>query len=115
MVDNCIFCKIVSGEIPAEKVLETQNFMAFKDIKPQTVGHTLVIPKQHFQTVLDLPNDLGKEFIEMTKNSAVKLLGENKASAFNLVSNNGSFAGQVVPHFHMHILPRNKPGSVEVI
>ena len=115
IVENCLFCKIGRGEIPAEKVLESENFMVFKDIKPQTVGHSLVIPKQHFETVLSLPTNLASEFLDVTKNAATKLLAENKASAFNLVSNNGTFAGQLVPHFHMHILPRIKPGSMKVI
>jgi histidine triad (HIT) family protein len=113
-MENCLFCKIGSGEIPAEKVLESQNFVVFKDIKPQVVGHSLVIPKQHFQTVLDLPNPLASEFLDITKNASMKLLAENKASAFNLIVNSGTFAGQVVPHFHMHILPRIKQGGVEI-
>ncbi len=111
MEDNfkdCIFCKIAKGEIPSEKILETDNFFAIKDIHPKTKGHSLVISKKHYQTLLDVPSSLFGEFLEAGKKLALQLLKEEKAEGFNLVINNYKVAGQLVPHIHLHILPRKK-------
>jgi len=105
---NCIFCKVVRGEIPAERILETDNFFAIKDIKPKTKGHSLIISKKHYQTLLDMPSSILGEFLEAGKELALKLLKEEKAEGFNLVINNYEVAGQLVPHVHLHILPRKK-------
>tara|TARA_Y100000310_G_scaffold338341_1_gene427705 strand:+ start:221 stop:577 length:357 start_codon:yes stop_codon:yes gene_type:complete len=105
---DCIFCKIIKGEIPSEKILDEDNFFAIKDINPKTEGHSLVISKKHYKTLLDLPNTLLGEFLETAKKLALKLMDEQKASGFNLVMNNYEIAGQIVPHVHMHILPRTK-------
>lgn len=105
---DCIFCKIYRGEIPTEKILETDNFFAIKDINPKTKGHSLIISKKHYQTLLDMPSSLLGELLETGKNLALRLLKEEKAEGFNLVINNYGAAGQLVPHVHMHILPRKK-------
>lgn len=106
--ESCIFCKIANGEIKAEKILETDNFFAIKDINPKTKGHSLVISKKHYQTILDVPSSLLGEFLETGKELALKLLKEEKAEGFNFVINNYEVAGQLVPHVHLHILPRKK-------
>lgn len=105
---DCIFCKIVKGEIKSEKILETENFFAIKDVKPKTRGHSLVISKKHYKTLLDMPSSLFGEFLETAKKLALKLLKEEKAEGFNLVINNYQVAGQLVPHVHIHILPRKR-------
>ncbi len=105
---DCIFCKIVRGEIDSKKILETENFFAIKDVNPKTKGHSLVIPKKHFKTLLDMPSSLFGEFLETAKKLAFKLLDEEKAEGFNLIMNNYEVAGQLVPHVHLHILPRTK-------
>jgi len=107
-MEDCIFCKIVKGEIPSERILETDNFFAVKDIHPKTQGHSLVISKKHYKTFLDMPSSLLGEFLETGKELALKLLKEEKAEGFNLVINNYEVAGQLVPHVHLHILPRKK-------
>lgn len=108
MVENkdCIFCKIVKGEIPAEKVYEDDNFIGILDIKPFSEGHTLVIPKKHFETILDMPNTLGNELIETVKNVSLKLIKEGKAEGFNILQSNYKVAQQEVPHAHFHVIPR---------
>ena len=106
--EDCIFCKIAKGEIKSEKILETNNFFAIKDIHPKTQGHSLVISKKHYRTLLDMPSSLLGEFLETGKELALKLLKEEKADGFNLVVNNYEVAGQLVPHVHLHILPRKK-------
>lgn len=103
---DCVFCKIAKGEIPSEKVFENGNFIVIKDVHPRTRGHSLVIPKKHYRTLLDMPCSLYGEFLEVTKESAFKLLKQEKAEGFNLVMNNFKPAGQIVEHVHLHIIPR---------
>jgi histidine triad (HIT) family protein len=111
---GCVFCRIARGEIPCEKVMETENFVAFKDRYPKTRGHALVIPKLHFATILDLPKELFQEFLDLTKEAAWKLMKENNAGGFNLVMNTFEVADQVVPHAHMHIMPRYENDGFKV-
>lgn len=110
MVDKkeCVFCKIVKGKIPTEFVLESDNFIVFSDANPKVEGHSLVVPKNHYETLLDVPDSLMGEFLETAKEAAFKLIKEHDAEGFNLVMNNFEVAGQVVGHVHLHILPRKK-------
>ena len=110
-MENCIFCKIVRGEIPSERLFESENFIVIRDISPKTAGHSLVIPKEHYKTILDIPSYLNKEFLESVKSVSLKLMDENSSKGFNLVMNNGEIAGQVVMHAHLHILPRKEGDS----
>ncbi|MEX0920770.1 MAG: HIT domain-containing protein [Candidatus Pacearchaeota archaeon] len=105
---DCIFCKIVSGEVPAEKVYENERFLAFADANPVGEGHTLVIPKKHFETILNLDDETSEGYLKFVKKVAKKLLKKYRAEGFNITVNNGKVAGQRVPHLHFHILPRKK-------
>ena len=102
----CVFCKIVNNEIPCFKIHETSNTLAFLDISQVTKGHTLVIPKKHYQDLLSLTPDIAKEIAEATLEVTNILKTKLGVTNFNLLNNSGSLAGQEVPHFHMHILPR---------
>ncbi|MBU0472418.1 MAG: HIT family protein, partial [Nanoarchaeota archaeon] len=106
--DDCLFCKIVKGEISSAKVYEDDEFFAFLDIKPVNKGHTLVVPKHHCRNLLDFPKaeetDL-MEFLKKVANAVVKAVG---ADGFNLGMNNEAAAGQVIFHAHFHIIPRFK-------
>ena len=114
MTKDCVFCKIVKGEIPAEIVLEGNSFIAFKDAHPKVDGHTLVIPKRHYVTLLDIPNKFGNEMLEFTKKVASKLMDEKLGDGFNLIMNNLEVAGQDVMHAHVHVIPRKEgKGPVE--
>jgi len=93
MADDCIFCKIVSGEIPSEKVHESENFIVIKDVNPKVEGHSLVISKEHYETFLDLPASLYEEFLKTAKSAVDKLLGELDVADFNLIVNNGEVLG----------------------
>jgi histidine triad (HIT) family protein len=108
MEKDCIFCKIVSGEISAERILEGDNFIVIEDAHPKVNGHLLVIPKKHFKTLLDIPSLMFNEFMDITKSAAIEAMKITKAEGFNLEMNNFEAAGQVVPHAHLHILPRKK-------
>ncbi len=111
--EDCIFCKIARKEIETEEIIEeTDNFICFPDANPIAKGHSLIIPKKHFVTLLDLPSAFGIELMSIIKKVSDKKLKEG-AEGFNVVVNNGSSAGQVVFHTHLHIIPRNKNDGVE--
>lgn len=103
---NCIFCKIISEEIPCHKVYEDDDILAFLDISPVSLGHTLVIPKKHSETILDTPDETLKKILSVSKKIATVLMEVTEATGFNLNQNNFEVAGQVVPHLHFHIIPR---------
>ncbi len=100
----CIFCKIINNEIPSYKVYEDNNFLAFLDISQATIGHTLVIPKNHYSNILDMDpkSDIFRILTLVTKKLS-KTLG---ITDFNIINNCGELAGQTVHHFHFHIVPR---------
>ncbi len=105
---ECVFCKIVKGEIPCHKIWEDENFLAFLDIEPAGEGHTLVIPKKHFRTLLDVEKEYSSKFIKFLQKVGKILIEKYKSDGFNIVLNNGKSAGQVVEHVHFHILPRKQ-------
>lgn len=106
MKNDCIFCKLSSGEIPRKTICENNNFFSIPDANPIVEGHSLVISKKHFKTLLDMPSILGQELVDCIKNTAMKILGEKKAEGFNVINNNFPPAGQVVHHVHYHVIPR---------
>jgi len=103
---DCIFCKIVNGEIPCEKIYEDDKVLAFLDIKPAVKGHTLLITKIHWQDFLSLPDDLIAHLFHRAKGIAPAIIKGAGADGFNIGINNGSSAGQVINHCHLHIIPR---------
>jgi histidine triad (HIT) family protein len=103
---DCIFCKIIKGDIPANKVYEDKEFLAFLDIKPISQGHTLVIPKVHCKNILDFPKSEETDLLEFIKKVAAAVVKATNADGFNLGMNNGKAAGQVIHHAHFHIIPR---------
>ena len=103
---DCIFCRIAAGEAPAERVLETPGVLAFLDIAPVNYGHTLVIPKAHYQNLLELPDALWTEMGQVCRRVAQALRATLSAQGFNIGMNNFEAAGQVVFHAHLHVIPR---------
>lgn len=106
-MNNCIFCRIASQQSPAEVVYEDEKSIAFLDITPHTPGHTLVIPKEHYENFLALPDDLLVHLSQVIKKIAPAIVRGGGASGFNIGVNNGEAAGQIVGHMHFHIIPRN--------
>ncbi len=103
-MENCLFCKIIQGEIPAEKLYEDADVLAFRDISPQAPTHFLIIPKKHIVNQADITEDDDK-LIGKLMRVAAKVAAENEiGEGFRSVINNGSEAGQVVFHMHMHVL-----------
>ncbi|MCX6777397.1 MAG: HIT family protein [Candidatus Micrarchaeota archaeon] len=105
-MEECIFCRIAKGGIPSSKVLEDENFLAFLDINPINKGHLLVIPKKHYGCFLDFPQDQLGPFFAFSQKAAKALIVTTKCDGFNLAMNNGRAAAQLVPHAHLHIMPR---------
>lgn len=105
-MSDCIFCKIVAGEIPASKVYEDDTVLAFLDITQVTKGHTLVIPKKHFRNTLDLDSETAGSLFAIVPQLASHLKEKLGADGFNILNNNEEVAGQTVFHTHIHILPR---------
>ncbi len=103
---DCIFCKIVKGEIPSYKVYEDDKALAFLDIGPVNKGHTLIIPKEHHETVLDMPDELLAHISIITKKIAKGVMQGMEVKGFNIVQNNFKVSGQIIPHYHIHIIPR---------
>lgn len=103
---ECIFCKIVTGEVPSHKVYEDEDFLAFLDAFPHAKGHTVVIPKEHAETVFDLAKEKTKGLMLAVKETMQKIQEILKPDAFNVGWNQKEVAGQVVPHLHIHIIPR---------
>jgi len=109
---DCIFCKIVKGEIPSSKVYEDKDVIAFLDIAPAAKGHTLVVPKEHHELIADVPNKLLEKTIDVVKKIGDALLKEN--DGFNIMQNNNKAAGQLVPHVHFHVIPRKNNDGLDI-
>ncbi|HCB35341.1 MAG: HIT family hydrolase [Candidatus Taylorbacteria bacterium RIFCSPHIGHO2_02_49_25] len=101
----CIFCKIIVGELPSTKVYEDDEVLAFLDIKPINPGHTLVIPKKHFENIHDMPDALVAKVAVAAKKIADAMLNIG-VKGVNVGMNNGAHAGQIIFHAHVHVMPR---------
>lgn len=100
----CIFCKIINGDIPCYKVYEDDNFLAFLDISQTTIGHTLVVPKKHYENIFELPENC--DIFKIVIRIANALKSALNISDINVLNNNGILAGQTVNHYHIHLIPR---------
>lgn len=103
---ECIFCKIARGEIPCHRIYENKNTLAFLDVKPHAQGHTVVIPKKHAVRIFDLSEDEQKEMMVDVVKVMKKIDKVLNPDGFNTGWNQNTAGGQVVPHLHIHILPR---------
>lgn len=102
---NCIFCKIANGEIPSKTLYEDDEFRVILDLGPATKGHALILPKDHFPNLYELPDEKAASVMKLAKKMAVQMTEKLQCDGFNLVQNNGETAGQTVFHFHMHLIP----------
>ncbi len=106
MAEDCIFCKIVAGEIPCAKIYESETCVAFLDIAPVNKGHALVLPKEHYPAIWDVPSGLGKGLMEALSKVGAAVKEATGADGLNVMQNNLEAAGQLVPHIHFHLIPR---------
>lgn len=106
--DDCIFCRIACGEIPSKTLYEDEQFRVILDLGPATKGHALILPKDHAANLYELPEETAAAVMRLAKKMAVKMRDKLHCDGLNLVQNNGETAGQTVPHFHLHLIPRYK-------
>lgn len=104
--DDCIFCKLANGVFPTNKIYEDDDFTVILDISPANLGHSLIIPKQHYDNLFELDDELAAKVLPIAKKIGAVIKEELNADGINIVQNNGIAAGQTVYHFHTHIIPR---------
>lgn len=106
--ENCIFCKIANGEIPSATLYEDEDFRVILDLGPASKGHALILPKEHYPNLYELPDEVAEKVIKLAKKMITRMTKALGCDGFNVVQNNGTAAGQTVFHFHMHLIPRYK-------
>jgi histidine triad (HIT) family protein len=109
--EDCIFCKIIKGDIPCAKVFENEHVLAFLDISQVSKGHTLVIPKDHKENVYELTPEIAQEIFKVVPQISNSIKEQFSPVGLNLLNNNGEHAGQAVFHYHLHIIPRYGKGD----
>ena len=112
---DCLFCKIVRGELPSFKVYEDAMILAFLDIRPVNAGHTLVIPKRHAHNIFDIAEEDWAALAKATRELAIAIEKGVGADGVNIAMNNREHAGQVVEHPHVHIIPRFKGDGLKLM
>jgi histidine triad (HIT) family protein len=109
---RCIFCKIIRGEIPSSRVLETDQAVAFLDISPVNFGHTLLVPKEHHARLVDVPETVAAAIGALLPRLCRSVAAATGAHGLNVIVNNGTAAGQTIDHAHWHVIPRFDDDSV---
>ena len=114
--EECVFCQIVEKEIPSQILFENDSNLAFLDIFPVSKGHTIVIPKNHYNNLEDIPVNELTDLYETVKNLSGVIRKKLKVDGYNILQNNFKAAGQIINHFHVHIIPRSrKDGKFQLI
>jgi histidine triad (HIT) family protein len=108
MMEDCLFCKIIAGKIPSEKVYEDDAVFAFLDVFPTSEGHTLVAPKKHFNRFTDMDAESVASLFEAARKITAAIEKAFSAEGSNIGINDGEVAGQEIPHVHVHVIPRRK-------
>ena len=111
-MSDCIYCKIIAGEVPSYCIYEDDLFKVLLDIYPSTVGHTLIIPKEHAANIFELGERQAAALMPLAKKIAIALKNLLNCDGMNILQNNGETAGQTINHYHMHLIPRYKDDGV---
>ena len=111
---ECIFCKIIIGEIPAVKVMDEERIVAFMDINPSSKGHMLVVPKNHAENIFEIPEDDIAALGKAVKRCAIAVKAAVNAEGITILQLNGKASDQIVPHLHVHIIPRWKNDGLQI-
>lgn len=106
-MSDCIFCKIANGEIPSATLYEDEDFRVILDLGPANKGHALVLPKQHYANLYEIPDELAGKAMVLAKKIITRMRDVLGCDGYNVVQNNGEAAGQTVFHFHIHLIPRS--------
>lgn len=113
-MSNCIFCKIIAGEIPSATVYEDEEFKAIMDINPAAKGHIILVPKKHSTNLLDVEDDIASKALLVARQLVNAMQKELSCDGINLLQNNGEVAGQTVFHLHFHLIPRYQEDVVRI-
>ncbi|MDY5577826.1 MAG: HIT family protein [Lachnospiraceae bacterium] len=113
--DNCVFCKIASGEIPSYTLYEDEDFKVFLDLSPTSFGHALIIPKEHYRNLFELDDSIASKALVLAKKVATAMKKSLNCDGLNILQNNGEVAGQTMFHFHIHVIPRYKNDNTQII
>lgn len=113
--ENCIFCKIGSGDIPSYKLYEDENFKVFLDLSPTSYGHALIIPKEHYKNLFELDDTIASKALVLAKKVGAAMMNTLHCDGLNVLQNNGEAAGQTMFHFHIHLIPRYKEDDTKII
>lgn len=106
MKDDCIFCKILAGEIPSTTVYEDDSFKAILDVNPAARGHVIILPKIHAANLYELPDEVASKIMVVAKKIVIALKETYHCDGINVLQNNGEASGQTVFHLHVHVIPR---------
>jgi histidine triad (HIT) family protein len=110
---ECVFCRILRGELAAQRVHEDEACVAILDVNPVAPGHVLVLPREHHETWIELPDELAGRVARTSRIVARAVLAATGAAGFNLLVNNGRCSGQAIPHAHVHVIPRREADGVK--
>lgn len=110
----CIFCMIAEGQIPSRKIYEDDLCLAFLDLSQANIGHTLVVPKKHYDNIIDLDNDVAAHLFKVVSKLTKDISKALDINNFNILNNCGEIAGQTVNHFHIHIIPRIENDNIKI-
>lgn len=113
--ENCIFCKIASGDIPSYKLYEDDLFKVFLDLSPTSFGHALIIPKEHYKNLFELDEEIASKVFVLAKKIGTAMKNSLHCDGLNILQNNGESAGQTMFHFHVHLIPRYKDDNTKII
>ncbi len=109
--DDCIFCKLANGVIPTNSIYEDDDFKVILDADPATKGHALIIPKEHFDNIYEVSDEVASKIMPLAKKLATHMTQKLGCDGFNILQNNGEAAGQTVFHLHVHLVPRYSDGE----
>lgn len=115
MKDDCIFCKLANNVFPTNSIYEDEDFNVILDVGPATRGHALILPKEHYANLYEIPDDKAAKVMVLAKKLAIEMTDKLGADGFNLVQNNNECAGQTVFHFHFHLIPRYKDDGQKIL
>jgi len=113
--DNCIFCKLANGEIPTNSIYEDDNYKVILDMSPATKGHALILPKDHYRNMYEIPDEKAGEAFALASSLVKSMTKKLGADGFNIVQNNEEVAGQTVFHLHIHLIPRYKNDNQKIL
>ena len=115
MKEDCIFCKLANGVFPTNSIYEDDTFNVILDVGPATKGHALILPKEHYDNLYELPDETAGKAMILARKLGAEMVKRLNADGLNVVQNNGETAGQTVMHYHLHLIPRYKNDGQHIL